>query len=148
MSTVRDAVPGDIPRIAEIEKRCFSTPWSEDMLRIQLREGYVFLVCEDGGETAGYVGLQYVLDEGYISNVAVAPESRRRGIASALLCELDRRAEKLSLSFASLEVRASNAAAIALYTARGYENVGLRKSYYENPREDALIMTKYYGERT
>ena len=102
---------------------------------------HVFLIAEENGKLLGYVGMMHVLDEGYISNVAVAPEARRRGVAGALIRELLRRAEEKELSFVTLEVRESNAAAIALYERFGFRSVGRRKQYYEAPREDALLMT-------
>ncbi len=138
---VRDVCDGDIERIARIERECFSTPWTEAQLRAQLRPGHVFLAACDGGELLGYAGLMYVLDEGYISNVAVAPEHRRRGAAEALLRALRLRAHALELAFLTLEVRQGNAPARALYEKLGYKCVGRRKKYYENPREDAILMT-------
>ena len=87
--------------------------------------------------------MSYVLDEGYISNVAVSAEYRRQGIADALINKLCERAEELDLSFVTLEVRKSNDPAIALYSKYGFVPVGERKNYYEQPRENALLMTKY-----
>ena len=140
---IRDAREGDLPRLAEIERECFSVPWTVDMLRSQLSPGqHVFLVAEKDGEAAGYIGLAYVLDEGYISNVAVAPSFRRRGIGDALLDGMEARGRALSLAFLTLEVRESNAPARALYAKHGYRDVGRRKNYYEKPREDAILMTK------
>ena len=96
-----------------------------------------FLVAlDDNDKVAGYAGLQAVLDEGYITNVAVRPDCRRQGIAGKLL--------QVFLAFLSLEVRASNYDAIALYGSRGFRSVGRRKNYYEHPREDAIIMTKEF----
>ena len=89
----------------------------------------------------GYAGLQVVLDEGYITNVAVRPDCRRRGVAGKLLDVFERFAEGNHLAFLSLEVRASNYAAIALYGQHGYRGVGRRRNYYEHPKEDAVIMT-------
>ena len=97
---------------------------------------------QDGEHVIGYVGMMTVLDEGYISNVAVSPEHRRRGIADMLLSYLHAEAEKLALSFVSLEVRASNTPAISLYAKHGYIEEGRRKNYYQKPREDAIIMTR------
>ena len=91
----------------------------------------------------GYVGMMFVLDEGYISNVAVAPAFRRRGIADALIAELLRRADALSLSFVTLEVREHNIPAISLYENNGFVRVGLRKNYYQKPCENAVLMTRY-----
>ena len=105
-------------------------------------ERQIFLVAEEDGELLGYVSMLFVLDEGYIGNVAVAPSARRRGIASALLAELFCRAQALDLAFLTLEVRAGNVPAIALYERFGFQTVGRRKDYYSAPTEDALIMTK------
>ena len=88
--------------------------------------------------------MMYVLDEGYISNVAVSPEYRRQGIADALIERLCIICRGLELSFVTLEVRAGNMPAIALYEKHGFHRVGLRRNYYERPREDALIMTKFF----
>lgn len=138
---IRDVTSKDIERIVELERACFSLPWTARQLETQLRPDHVFLAACEGGELVGYVGLEYVLDEGYISNVAVSPEQRRRGTAQALLCELERRARALGLGFLTLEVRQGNAPARALYEKSGYKTVGRRKNYYQNPREDAILMT-------
>ena len=133
-----------LPQLQQIEQRSFSVPWTEAMLRLQLDpNSHVFLTAETGsGLVAGYVGMMYVLDEGYISNVAVAPEYRRQGVADGLLDALEARARALRLSFLTLEVRAGNAPAIALYQKHGFSVVGRRPNYYEKPREDALLMTR------
>lgn len=131
-----------LPQIVGIERECFSLPWTEQMLRSQLEgERCVFLAALEENTVLGYVGLAYVLDEGYISNVAVAPAHRRRGAGDALIAELIRRGRALRLAFLTLEVRESNAAAVALYAKHGFLVVGRRKGYYEKPREDALLMT-------
>ena len=119
--------------LAEIEKACFHAPWSADMLREELGKG-IFLVAEREGAAAGYVGCQTVLDEGYITNVAVSPACRRQGA-------LKRRAAEKGLAFITLEVRASNAAAIALYEDAGFRPVGTRRNFYTAPQEDAVLMT-------
>ena len=126
--------------LAEIEKACFHAPWSEKMLREELGKG-IFLAAEQDGVTAGYVGCQTVLDEGYITNVAVSPDFRRQGIARALITALLDRAKISGLSFVTLEVRASNAPAIALYAGAGFAPVGERKNFYSNPTENAVLMT-------
>ena len=134
--------------LAEIERACFHEPWSADALREELAAGHPFLTAEDEtGEVLGYVGCQTVLDEGYITNVAVAPAARRRGAGRALLDELTRQAQARGLSFVTLEVRVSNAAAIALYEGAGYARVGVRKRFYTAPTEDALLMTLYLKEQ-
>ena len=139
---IHDAREELLPQVQRIEQQCFSLPWTEAMLRMQLQpDSHVFLTAETEGVVVGYIGMLYVLDEGYISNVAVRPDFRRRGVAEALLRALEARARALRLSFLTLEVRAGNAAAVALYEKRGYRVVGRRKNYYEKPTEDAILMT-------
>jgi ribosomal-protein-alanine N-acetyltransferase len=139
---ITDAREELLPQIQRIEQQSFTVPWTEAMLRMQLQpDSHVFLTAETPAGVVGYVGMLYVLDEGYISNVAVRPDQRRQGIADALLNELEVRARTLRLSFLTLEVRESNAAAVALYEKRGYRIAGRRKNYYEKPTEDALLMT-------
>ena len=128
-----------------IEKACFHAPWSEKMLREELGKG-IFLVAERDGQTVGYVGCQTVLDEGYITNVAGAPDWRRQGIGRTLIEELKKRAAKSGLSFVTLEARASNAPAIALYEGAGFRQVGVRRNFYTAPAEDAVLMTYYLKE--
>ena len=139
---IHDAREELLPQVQRIEQQCFSLPWTEAMLRMQLQpDSHVFLTAETEGVVVGYIGMLYVLDEGYISNVAVRPDFRRRGVAEALLRALEARSRALRLSFLTLEVRAGNAAAVALYEKRGYRVVGRRKNYYEKPTEDAILMT-------
>lgn len=131
--------------LAEIEKACFHAPWSEVMLREELGKG-IFLVAERDGQAVGYVGCQTVLDEGYITNVAVSPDCRRQGVGRALIEELARRARAKGLAFVTLEARASNAPAIALYEGAGFVRVGVRKNFYTVPAEDAVLMTLFLKE--
>lgn len=131
--------------LAEIEKACFHAPWSESMLREELGKG-IFLVAERDGQVVGYVGCQTVLDEGYITNVAVSPDCRRQGIARALIAKLTDEARAAGLAFVTLEVRASNAPAIALYEGAGFGRVGVRKNFYTAPTEDAVLMTLFLKE--
>lgn len=136
-----------IAAIAAIERACFHEPWSEKGLREELElENNLFLAAVEGEEVIGYVGCQTVLDEGYITNVAVSPDHRRRGIAASLLTTLRDQAEKKDLSFLTLEVRASNVPAITLYEGAGYVPVGTRRNFYSDPKEDALLMTCYLKE--
>ena len=129
---------------AEIERLCFSDPWSEKMLAEHLANpcSLTLAAVGDTGRLLGYVGLLAVVDEGYITNVAVRPDCRRQGVASSLLQALEARGRARNLTFLTLEVRQSNAPARALYENQGYVQAGLRRNYYENPREDAVIMTK------
>ncbi len=135
-----------LDEIAALERVCFSDPWSRNMLAEELDNALsAFLVALDAtGKVAGYAGLQVVLDEGYILNVAVAPEYRRQGVAGKLLQVFLDFAQGNRLSFLTLEVRASNYAAIALYGSRGFRGVGRRRNYYEHPKEDAIIMTREF----
>ena len=135
-----------LDEVAELERICFTTPWSRNMLAEEL-DNYLsaFLVAlDDQDHVVGYAGLQAVLDEGYITNVAVRPECRRNGIAGKLLQVFLDFGQANHLAFLTLEVRASNYDAIALYGSRGFRSVGRRKNYYEHPKEDAIIMTKEF----
>ncbi len=133
-----------LPAIAALERQCFSDPWSVEMLRPELPDdSHEFLLAVDGETLIGYVGLMTVLDEGYLSNVAVAPEHRRHGIAEALLKALLMRARARKLAFVTLEVRAGNTPAQTLYRKLGFTEVGVRRGYYEHPREDAVLMTLF-----
>ena len=140
-----NASPRHLTELEALEKRCFSLPWTEEMLMGQLPDdNHELLAAEsESGELLGYVGMMTVLDEGYISNVAVAPEQRRQGIADALIAALLERAALRALSFVTLEVREHNGPAIALYAKHGFVPVGLRKNYYEAPVENAILMTKF-----
>lgn len=134
----------DIKEIARLEKECFSTPWSEHTITDAFKTGTRFFVAKKDSLVLGYVGISAILDEGYITNVAVFPEARQKGVASALLSSLFEFARENSLSFISLEVRESNNAAISLYQKFGFKTEGKRKNFYSNPHEEALIMTKRF----
>ena len=139
---ITDAREELLPQIQQIEQQSFSVPWTDAMLRMQLQpDSHVFLTAETDGAVVGYVGMLYVLDEGYISNVAVHPTARRQGLADRLTCELLDRARERSLAFVTLEVRAGNEPAISLYSKHGFLPVGRRKNYYSLPKEDAILMT-------
>ena len=141
---VADAAIAHIEAIEELEKRCFSVPWTREQLLSQLPdERHEFLTALHEGQPVGYVGMMCVLDEGYISNVAVAPDARRQGIGGRLIEELAVRAKSLGLTFMTLEVRAGNTPAVCLYSGHGFTPVGRRKNYYDCPREDAVLMTCY-----
>lgn len=138
-----------LEEVAELERICFSAPWSRAMLAEELENDCsAFLVAlDEAGAVVGYAGVQVVLDEGYITNVAVRPEYRKQGIASKLLQVFLDFAEAHRLTFLTLEVRASNTAAIVLYGRKGFRSAGRRKNYYEHPTEDAVIMTRYFEEK-
>ena len=139
-----------LDEVAELERICFSAPWSRNMLAEELGNALsAFLVAlDDEGKVAGYAGVQVILDEGYITNVAVRPEYRRRGVAAQLLEVFIAFAEGNRLAFLTLEVRASNQAAIVLYGRHGFRSAGRRRNYYEHPREDAIIMTREFTNGT
>ena len=139
---IADMQERHISQVALLERLCFSDPWTPEQIRSQRTgEGHVFLVAETEGLVAGYISLMYVLDEGYIGNVAVAPEFRRQGLGRALTEAMAARARALELAFLTLEVRESNLPARQLYAECGFQPVGLRPNYYEKPRENAILMT-------
>lgn len=133
-----------ISEIAALEAASFSAPWDEVSIRGELDNPLaLWLIAEDEkGSVLGYVGSQSCFEDADILNVAVAPEARRRGIAESLMLELERCLLPKGVEKITLEVRASNAPAIALYRKIAYQQVGIRKNYYEKPREDALILQK------
>ncbi len=141
---IRTMEESDIVCVAEIERACFSAPWSEKMLLEELlAERSVYRVAEKGGAVVGYMGFYRVADEGNITNIAVLPEYRRQGIAYALLSSFITLAKEEGLAFLTLEVRKSNEAAIRLYESFDFEKVGVRPRYYDNA-EDAVLMTRYF----
>ncbi|MBQ9852705.1 MAG: ribosomal protein S18-alanine N-acetyltransferase [Ruminiclostridium sp.] len=131
--------------VAELERLCFSTPWNEAMLEEELyNDTASFIVAEgEDGSVLGYAGLHVILDEGYIDNVAVRPSCRRMGIADRLL-DVFIRFGQANLAFLTLEVRPSNTPAVALYQKHGFQEVGRRPNYYDNPKEDALLLTREF----
>lgn len=142
---VVDAAVCHLPQMEEIEKRCFSMPWTQEQLSSQLKDARheCIVALDRAGNVLGYVGMMCVLDEGYISNVAVHPDYRRKGIGDRLINRLTELAVLRDLAFLTLEVRAGNAPAIALYRKHGFVPVGQRKNYYSLPREDAVLMTLF-----
>ena len=131
-----------VAQVAELEKICFSDPWSEKSVASELNNPLaLWLVAEEDGVVLGYIGSQSVPPESDVMNVAVHPEHRRKGIAQLLilaLCDALKVAGNTSLT---LEVRASNTPAIALYERFGFAVDGIRKNYYKNPTENAVLMT-------
>ena len=130
-----------LSEVAEVERACFSTPWSEASLRMLLEEQNVAFLAEIDGKTVGYGGMQCILDEGQITDIAVLPEYRRRGIAAMILSRLIQYAREKALSVIFLEVRESNLPALSLYRDRfGFEVLGVRRGFYSSPKEDAYNM--------
>lgn len=133
----------DIEGVAELEKECFSMPWSAASLQKELdNENSIFCVCEMDGTIVGYAGLYLVPPEGDITNVAVTALYRGRGIAKQLLETLFEQAAKKGITEFTLEVRVSNEPAICLYEKMGFRSEGIRKNFYDAPKEDACIMWK------
>ena len=133
-----------VAQVAELERICFGTEaWSEKSVASELEnELALWLVAAENDRVLGYVGSQTVMGETDMMNVAVHPEFRRRGVAEALVTELVARLKVLGSRCLALEVRASNESARKLYEKLGFAMAGLRKNYYRNPREDALILRK------
>lgn len=139
----RPMKPEDLGGIIEIEKTCFTADaWSEDDFIYRMNASdwrFINLTLEDEGRVAAYITATVVADEMNIDSVAVAPDYRRKGYASALI---DLAIKQAKAAVVMLEVRESNTAAISLYQSLGFEKVGLRKNYYERPVENAVLMTK------
>ena len=132
-----------VAQVAELEKLCFSDPWSENSVASELKNPLsLWLIAEEDGVVCGYVGSQTVLGETDMMNIAVRPDCRRKGVASALITELICRLKGQGSHILRLEVRESNLPAIALYEALGFTRLGLRRNYYRNPKENALILGK------
>ena len=132
-----------VAQVAELEKLCFSDPWSENSIASELNNKLsLWLVADDNGAVLGYVGSQTVMDESDMMNIAVHPDHRKQGIATGLIVSLVEELRKKGSRCLTLEVRASNESAIRLYHMMEFREVGRRKNYYRNPREDALILRK------
>ncbi len=133
----------DLPQVLTMEKRYFPDPWSERIYRDSMAlDNYIFLVAEDAGTycIAGYASLMGIGEEGDVMNIAVDERRRRKGIAEKLLQELFRLGDQAGICDYTLEVRKTNLAAVSLYQKMGFCTEGVRRGYYEHPREDALIM--------
>ena len=140
---IENMTAAHVSQIAELEKLCFSDPWSEKSIETELScRLSVWLVALEREQVVGYVGSQTVIDESDMMNIAVHPDFRRRGIAEALVAELEAALRQRGSRALTLEVRDSNAPAIALYEKLGFAQIGLRKNYYRNPKEDARILRK------
>ena len=145
--TIREMTESDITEIAELEKECFSEPWSENSLRDELtNETARFYVLRDGEKLLGYIGANNICNEVYITNVAVNSQYRGRGYGQKLVNHLIKQSETERAFFITLEVRKSNKNAIKLYEKCGFKFIGERKNFYSKPTEDALIYTYYIEE--
>ena len=135
--------------IADLEKMCFSTPWTYENLAEELNNdtAYFFVALDEDEEVIGYIGVSVVADSCFVNNIAVYPACRRQGVGTALMKIAIMTADARGTDFISLEVRESNFAAIALYQSLGFEEMGRRKNFYRRPQEDALIMTKVFTRK-
>lgn len=136
-----------VPQVAALEKVCFSTPWSESSIGGELQNQWaIWLVALEGDALAGYLGVQYGPDGADIMTIATAPAFRGRGVGRALVAEMAARLKTMGLQWLTLEVRPSNTAALGLYEAMGFQQVGRRPRYYRDPVEDAILMTLFFEE--
>ncbi|NLD18927.1 MAG: ribosomal protein S18-alanine N-acetyltransferase [Clostridiales bacterium] len=142
---VRQANEKDVEPIYEIERLCFPDPWSRDSLRYELEENprAFYIAAEIDEKVVGYAGLWWIEDEGHITNVAVRPGFRNRRIATGIISVLIEFTVSKGIKHHTLEVRSSNEAAIGLYEKHGFKVEGVRKKYYLNNGEDALIMWRH-----
>ena len=141
--TILEMKAEHVAQVAELEKLCFADPWSRMSIESELKNVWsCWLVAVEGDQVVGYIGSQTAIDETDVMNVAVHPDFRRRGIAESLIGCLIEALKKRGSHALMLEVRASNAPAIRLYEKMGFYQVGCRKNYYRNPKEDARILRK------
>ena len=143
MIIYREMRKTDVPFISRLEEETFSMPWSAaSFLQMIEKEDTAYHVAEEDGRLLGGCGLLMIAGEGNITNVVVAPDARRRGVATGLLTHLLMEGDRAGLTAYTLEVRVSNAAAIGLYEKLGFVSEGIRPNFYEKPTEDAMIMWK------
>ncbi len=146
--TLRRARPGDVDRIVAIERDGFLHPWSRELVERELGHSWsrILLACDEtplrDERVLGYIVFWIVHDEVHVLNVATALEARRRGVGRSLMEAAEEEGRARGARLATLEVRRSNAGAIALYRAIGYRQVGIRPNYYAEENEDAIVMVK------
>ena len=141
---IRNMTVEDLDEVLKLETACFSHPWTKNMFLGELAQTTTtYMVAEQDEKIVGYMGMYQAADEGNVTNIAVLPEYRRLGIASALLDSFINLCINKKLCFLTLEVRKSNIGAISLYKKFGFTEVGLRPKYYDNS-EDAVLMTRYF----
>lgn len=144
---IRPMDVGDIKQLSDLDKRCFAVPWSEQSFAEEAENRLAYYLVAEAEQTIiAYIGCWRVIDEGHITNIAVAPEYRRQGIATELLTRIIHAARSQSLVLLTLEVRKSNSAARLLYESFGFKPIGERRDFYHSPTENAVIMTLMLGE--
>ncbi len=142
--TIESMTVDDIAQVAEIERQIFSIPWSEKAFRDSMEsDNTIYIVAKENDNVAGYAGMYLSFEEGNITNVAVNPFSRRKGIGEKIVRDILNRAYEKGVRDVFLEVRETNSVAIALYEKIGFKEEGIRKNFYDKPRENALIMWKH-----
>ena len=132
-----------VSRIAVLEKECFSSPWSEKAIFDELNNENSHFLVAYSEDVLGYIGVQEICREAYITNIAVFDKYRNHGIGRKLLRKAVEGAETRNCEFVTLEVRESNKSAVSLYKSEGFEVAGIRKNFYTNPTENGIIYTKY-----
>ena len=145
--SIRRFEPSDTKSLANLEKECFSRPWSEESLLTEFskRNSFCFVaIAIQNSNIIGYIGCYYVLDECYITNLAVSSLARGQGVGSTLVEKVLKEAMQRNFAFVTLEVRISNIVAIKLYKRLGFKEQGMRRAYYSDPTEDAILMTKFF----
>lgn len=142
--TIESMTVDEIAQVAEIERQIFSIPWSEKAFRDSMEsDNTIYIVAKENDNVAGYAGMYLSFEEGNITNVAVNPLSRRKGIGEKIVRDILNRAYEKGVRDVFLEVRETNSVAIALYEKIGFKEEGIRKNFYDKPRENALIMWKH-----
>lgn len=142
--TIEPMTADDISQVAEIERQIFSIPWSEKAFKDSMEsDNTIYIVAKEDNNVTGYAGMYLSFEEGNITNVAVNPSSRRKGIGEKIVRDILNRAYEKGVRDVFLEVRETNSAAIALYEKIGFKEEGIRKNFYEKPKENALIMWKH-----
>lgn len=135
---------GDVEPVFGVEVKCFATPWSRESFEYEMRENdnALYVIAEYEGNVLGYAGMWKILDEGHITNIAVLKEFRKKGIATLMISRLLDIAKESSIKSFTLEVSSTNDVAIKLYESFGFKRCGLRKGYYKDTQDDAIIMWK------
>lgn len=142
---IRNMTLKDLEEVDVIEQSCFSMPWSKESMEESLKNPEnIYLVMEEDGRIDGYLGVWCVAGEGQLNNIAISSKERKKGKGRKLLEALFEEAACRKLTGITLEVRKSNAPAIALYEKAGFETAGIRRGFYDKPKEDAVIMWKYF----
>lgn len=139
---IRSMTVGDLDQVMLLELACFSVPWTKEAFETELVKNQLahYIVIEEDNEIIGYGGVWYIMDEGHITNVAIHPEHRKKGLGKKLVQGMKNAAVHHEIKQMTLEVRKSNVAAITLYERMGFEVAGVRPKYYTDNNEDALIM--------